>query len=61
MKTIGIAHPGYVSPVFDVARNLLSVAAKEGQRQARRGDPCADIEAAEKHIKKGGENYAIWR
>jgi predicted Fe-Mo cluster-binding NifX family protein len=36
MEKIGITHHlGYVSPVFDVARNLLSVSIKDGHAQGR--------------------------
>lgn len=37
MNKIGITHHlGYVSPVFDVARNLLVVSIRDGQAQDRR-------------------------
>jgi predicted Fe-Mo cluster-binding NifX family protein len=36
MERIGITHHlGHVSPVFDVARNLLAVSIKDGQAQGR--------------------------
>lgn len=36
MEKIGITHHlGYVSPVFDVARNILTVLVKDGQGQGR--------------------------
>jgi predicted Fe-Mo cluster-binding NifX family protein len=36
MEKIGITHHlGHVSPVFDVARNLLSVSIKDGQAEGR--------------------------
>lgn len=36
MEKVGITHHlGYVSPVFDVARNLLSVSIPDGQGQIR--------------------------
>lgn len=37
MARVGITHHlGYVSPVFDVARNLLSVSFRDGGEKARR-------------------------
>jgi predicted Fe-Mo cluster-binding NifX family protein len=37
MIKVGITHHlGYVSPVFDVARNLLSVSIEDGQGEVRR-------------------------
>lgn len=36
MEKIGIPHHlGYVSPVFDVARNILAVSVRDGQEQER--------------------------